>query len=51
MSEVWHVRGDFSRAFVKPQGLCHRIYLWLRGYRPFNHIWWSKPSPASEEAP
>lgn len=33
---IFHSRGErCSRAFIKPKGFCQRIYLFLRGYRPF----------------
>lgn len=41
--KVWHIHvNNSSRAFANPQGVKQRLILLIRGWRPFNHLWWSK---------
>jgi hypothetical protein len=41
----FHVNvGGYARAFARPAGLAGRIAFLLRGWRPFNAHWWSKPN-------
>ena len=46
---IWHISGNrkqgyYSRAFANPKNICQKIAMYLRGWRPFNAHWWSKPS-------
>ncbi len=58
---IWHISGNYnyhstsshtklySRAFANPNNIFIKIHLLLRGWRPFNHLWWSKPSKQLKE--
>jgi hypothetical protein len=51
MQKPWHIRGDYSRAFVSPETWWDRILLRLRGWEEFwNYRLWSKPSRALRHA-
>jgi hypothetical protein len=42
---MFHIRiGEYARAYHKPNGIIGRLVMLNRGWRPFNHIWWAKPS-------
>ncbi len=43
--KVWHLRiKQNARAFADPKGIIQCSILFIKGWRPFNHLWWSKPS-------
>lgn len=51
---IWHMSGNhklglYSRAFAKPVGFYQRVILFIRGWKPFNEYWWSKPSKQLKE--
>lgn len=43
--KVWHIHvNKYSRAFAKPRNILECIAFLIKGWRPFNAYWWSKPS-------
>ena len=43
--KTWHIRiGKYARAFTKSPSFIMIPFLFYRGWRRFNNLWWSKPS-------
>ena len=51
MQKPWRIRiGRAARVFApKPSNIFQHAVLLYRGYRPFNHIWGSKPNQTVKE--
>lgn len=52
---IWHMSGNpslglFSRAFANPEGFRQCFALRMRGWKPFNSYWWSKPGKKLAQA-
>ena len=43
--KIWHIYiNNRSRAFANPNSIREYFILFIRGWKPFNNKWWSKPS-------